>query len=82
MFHQLFSPSLFFCIFLPSPCIYHSFFFSPLLLVQLYLYLYLYFNSINPYWLQKPSDVEHVTYAYIVLNTEQVTLQLHSWKRE
>jgi hypothetical protein len=29
------------------------------------LYLYLYFNFINPYWLPKPSDIEHVTYAYI-----------------
>jgi hypothetical protein len=32
--------------------------------VALYLYLYLYFNSINPYWLPKPSDIGHVTYAH------------------
>jgi hypothetical protein len=31
----------------------------------MYLYLYIYFNSINTYWLPKPSDIEHVTYAYI-----------------
>jgi hypothetical protein len=29
------------------------------------LYLYLYFNSIDPYWLPKPSDIKHITYAYI-----------------
>jgi hypothetical protein len=26
--------------------------------------VYFYFNSINPYWLPKSSDIEHVTYAY------------------
>jgi hypothetical protein len=30
-----------------------------------YLYLYLYYNPIDPYWLPKPTDTEHVTYAYI-----------------
>jgi hypothetical protein len=33
--------------------------------LPLHLYLYLYLKSIDPYWLPKPSDIEHVTYAYI-----------------
>jgi hypothetical protein len=43
-----------------------------------YLYLYLYFNSIDPYWLPKPSDIEHVTYAYISSKHNTLNLQLHS----
>jgi hypothetical protein len=36
-----------------------------------YLFLFIsfnvisYFNFINPYWQPKPTDIEHVTYAYI-----------------
>jgi hypothetical protein len=30
-----------------------------------HMYLYLYFKYIDPYWLQRLSDIEHDTYAYI-----------------
>jgi hypothetical protein len=43
--------------------------------------MYLYFNSINPYWLPKPSDIEHVIFvqleAFTVVAMKNVIFDLH-----
>jgi hypothetical protein len=31
------------------------------------------FNSINPYWLPKPTDIEHITYVYIGFGTQNMS---------